>query len=202
MDTVSVEADPRTAHRRGEEQLPAGRDDALELADGSDAATRVEWVAVAPEPDVLDDVQAAHGGKGLVLERKVEDGAFNRLQALDRGRERSDVDEGHLGHGGEEARIVDPRSDVDVTVGGELGDPLGGPGVLEQVMAVVRRRGEPVAEFRQGVPQTQGLGSGERLVFAAISEEPHRTRDDGRRLQRSEAEERNDGRKPVCEGAE
>ena len=58
---MGVEADARTAHGPGEEQLAAGGQDALQLQGGLARAERVERIAVAAKRDVLGHVQARQG---------------------------------------------------------------------------------------------------------------------------------------------
>ena len=57
---VGVEADALATDRRGKIKFAAGRDDALQFARGAAGAIGVEPIAVTPESDVLDHVQAGH----------------------------------------------------------------------------------------------------------------------------------------------
>ena len=65
--------------------------------------------------------------------------------------QRADVDEGDLGHRRQEADEVDARADVDVAARAVLGDAVGRPRVLVEVVGVELVDLAPVAELREEV---------------------------------------------------
>src|SRR3954451_15341042 len=57
VDPVCVELGPRPPYRKREQQGPPVGHDALEFGCGTSRPERVQWIAVAPEADVLGDMQ-------------------------------------------------------------------------------------------------------------------------------------------------